>query len=74
MMRDEPAKIVWRQVEVCPYCGQWDPFRKKVGERQGRTVGQPRTGLRRVYGFCRGCGRKLILQYRPPANSGEISV
>ena len=67
------AKIIWRQVEVCPWCGQWDPFRLRVGERTGRSVPLPRTGLRRVYGFCRCCGRKLILQYRAPSDSGEIS-
>lgn len=57
------APIIRRQVEVCPFCGQWDPFRKG----NGRSVTDRRTGLRRIYGFCKSCGRKLVVQYVSPS-------
>ena len=51
--------IIRRQIETCPYCGAWDPFRKG----NGRSTTDKRTGLRRIYGWCRACHGKLILQY-----------
>ena len=60
------APVIRRQVEVCPFCGQWDPFRKG---KNGLSITDRRTGLRRIYGFCKSCGRKLRVQYvAPPEN------
>ena len=61
------APVICRQVEVCPYCGAWDPFRKG---RKGSSLTDKRTGLRRIYGKCRACGGKLVLQYVPNMSSG----
>jgi len=55
--------VIRRQVEVCPACGAWDPFRKG----SGTSIIDRTSGLRRIYGECRHCGQKLILQYIPPA-------
>ena len=52
--------VIRRQVETCPYCGAWDPFRKGP---KGLSITDKRTGLRRIYGRCRACGCKLVLQY-----------
>lgn len=52
--------VIRRQVETCPYCGAWDPFRKG---RCGLTTVDRTTGLKRIYGRCRNCGKKLVLQY-----------
>lgn len=52
--------IIRRQVETCPYCGAWDPFRKGPN---GNSKTDKRTGLRRLYGRCRACHGKLVLQY-----------
>ena len=54
------ALIIRRQVETCPYCGAWDPFRKGAN---GNSKTDKRTGLRRLYGRCRACHGKLVLQY-----------
>ena len=61
------APVIRRQVETCPFCGAWDPFRKGRG---GLTVVNRTTGLKRIYGKCRNCGKKLVLQYV----ANEISV
>lgn len=60
------APVIRRQVEVCPYCGTWDPFRKGT---KGLSITDKRTGLRRVYGRCRACGGKLVLQYVPSVSN-----
>lgn len=52
--------IIRRKVETCPYCGAWDPFRKGPN---GKSVTDKRTGLRRIYGWCRACHGNLVLQY-----------
>ena len=62
------ARVIWRQVETCPYCGTWDPFRKG---RNGHIVTDSHTGLKRIYGICRHCRQKLVLQYVAPRNSEE---
>lgn len=51
--------VIRRQVEICPVCECWDCFRKY----NGRSVVDKATGLRRIYGFCRACGAKLVLLY-----------
>ena len=60
------APVIRRQVETCPYCGAWDPFRKGPN---GRSLTDGRTCLRRIYGRCRACGGKLVLQYVPSASN-----
>lgn len=56
------APVLRRKVEVCPFCGAWDPFRKA----NGRSVIDRRTGLRRIYGECRVCRCSLVVQYTLP--------
>ena len=65
------APIIRRQVETCPFCGAWDPFRKGRG---GHIVTDAHTGLKRIYGICRHCRRKLVLQYVAPGNFWENST
>jgi len=60
------ARTITRKVEVCPFCGAWDSFRKGRG---GKSVVDPRTGLRRIYGECRICGGMIIVQYAAPEDS-----
>lgn len=63
--------VIRRQVETCPYCGAWDPFRKGCG---GKVIVSAQTGLKRVYGECRFCRNKLVLQYVLAGNSVENSA
>lgn len=63
------VQVIRRTVEMCANCGGWDPFRKG---RCGTTCTSARTGVKRVYGKCRHCGAKIIIQYvRPPENTAE---
>ena len=57
------APVILRQVEVCPFCGMWDPFRKG---RAGKSFVERRTGLCRIYGECKACRKALVVQYVPP--------
>lgn len=50
--------MIRRPVEVCPICGQWNPWRKY----STRIV----NGLRRIYVRCRRCGRREVIVYVPP--------
>ena len=47
--------MICREIEVCPKCGQWDPWRKV----SSRIV----NGIRRVYVACRRCGAREIVVY-----------
>mgnify|MGYP004644762099 CR=1 FL=1 len=65
------APVIRRQVEVCPFCGTWDPFRKA----NGRSTIDHRTGLRRIYGECKACRKALVVQYVPPeVENDEIEM
>lgn len=50
--------MIVREIEVCPRCGQYEPWRK-VSSRIVR-------GVRRVYVKCRRCGAREMVEYRPP--------
>ena len=54
------ARIIYRTVEVCQNCGAWNAFRKGP---DGKSTVNRRTGLRRIYGECRVCHTKIIVQY-----------
>ena len=54
------VKTITRRIETCPWCGAWNSFRKG---RCGKSVVDVRTGLRRIYGECRVCGKALVVQY-----------
>lgn len=51
--------MIVREIEVCPKCGQWNPWRKV----SSRTAG----GVKRVYVRCFRCGKRETIEYRPPA-------
>lgn len=53
--------MIIREIERCPRCGQWNPWRKT----SSRLV----KGLRRLYVTCRRCGRKETVEYRLPASA-----
>ena len=53
--------MIVRNVEKCPKCGQWDPWRKV----SSRTV----KGLKRVYVKCKRCGCRETVEYRPESPS-----
>ena len=61
--------MIYRNVEKCPACGQWNPWRK-VSTRVVK-------GRRRVYAVCRRCGKKETIEYRmqeaPAPERGTIS-
>lgn len=48
--------MIVREIEVCPVCGQWNPWRKV----SSRIV----KGRRRIYCVCARCGRKETIEYR----------
>ena len=48
--------MIIRNLETCPHCGQYDPWRKY----STRTV----RGERRVYVKCRRCGAREVVVYR----------
>jgi len=48
--------MIVRYIEVCPGCGQWNPW-IKVSSRVVK-------GRRRQYVKCRRCGRKETVEYR----------
>lgn len=48
--------MIIRYIEVCPSCGQWNPWLKV----SSRIV----NGRRRQYVKCRRCGRKETVEYR----------
>lgn len=48
--------MIVRNVEKCPKCGQWDPWRKV----SSRVV----KGLKRVYVRCKRCGFRETIEYR----------
>jgi DNA-directed RNA polymerase subunit M/transcription elongation factor TFIIS len=48
--------MITRDVEVCPKCGQHDPWRKY----SSRTV----HGQRRIYVKCKRCGAREVIVYR----------
>ncbi len=50
--------MIRRPIEVCPVCGQWNPWRKY----STRIVG----GVRRIYVRCRRCGRREVIVYVLP--------
>lgn len=49
--------MIVREIEICPRCGQFEPWRK-VSSRVVR-------GVRRVYVKCRRCGAREMVEYRP---------
>ena len=48
--------MIVREIEVCPKCGQWNPWRKV----SSRTTG----GVKRVYVRCFRCGKRETIEYR----------
>lgn len=52
--------MIVRAIEICPNCGQYDPWRKG---RKGRSLVVD--GERRIYVTCRRCGRHDVIVYRP---------
>lgn len=50
--------MIVRNIEICPGCGRWDPWRK-VSTRIVK-------GRRRVYAKCVKCGRRETIEYRLP--------
>lgn len=58
--------MIRRHQEVCPVCGQWDPWRKY----SSRSV----HGQRRIYVRCKRCGKREVIVYfaagRPAAVAG----
>ena len=53
--------MIVREIEVCPKCGQWNPWRKV----SSRTA----LGVKRVYVRCFRCGKRETIEYRAPACS-----
>ena len=47
-----------RQIEVCPACGQWEPWRKVTTHIV--------RGQKRVYVECFRCGFRDVAVYVPP--------
>lgn len=60
------AKTIRRNVETCPYCGAWNSFRKG---KNGKSVVDPASGVRRIYGHCKECGNRLVLVNIPPKDT-----
>ena len=54
--------MIVRNVEICPGCGQWMPWRKV----SSRVV----KGVRRVYVKCKRCGRAETIEYRSSVEKG----
>jgi len=54
--------MIYRNIEICPQCGQWNPWRKV----SSRVV----KGCRRIYVKCCRCGRRETVEYR----TGEPSA
>lgn len=50
--------MIRRQIEVCPQCQQWDPWRKVSTHIVH--------GQKRVYVQCRRCGAREVAVYIPP--------
>ena len=57
--------MIRRAIEVCPRCGQWQPWRKY----STRIV----DGQRRVYVRCRRCGKRETVVYYLPGSAAETS-
>lgn len=53
--------MIVRYIEVCPNCGQWDPWRKVTS----KVV----KGHRRVYAKCKRCGKRETIEYRHASES-----
>lgn len=51
--------MIIREIEICPRCGQYNPWRK--GSRGKSLVVN---GERRLYVFCRRCGKREVIVYR----------
>ena len=49
-------KMIIRQIETCPKCGKWNPWRKY----STRVV----KGERRIYVKCVNCGKREVVVYR----------
>lgn len=58
--------MIVRNIEICPACGQWDPWRK-VSQYFGAD------GSKYVYVKCKRCRRKEVIRYLPPTAAAEIS-
>jgi RNase P subunit RPR2 len=51
--------MITREIEICPHCGQFDPWRK--GKRgKSLTI----KGERRLYVVCKRCGAHEVIVYR----------
>ena len=48
--------MIVREIEVCPQCGQYDPWRKY----STRTI----RGQRRIYVKCKRCGLRDVVVYK----------
>ena len=58
-MRVKEAQMITREIEICPHCGQFDPWRK--GKRgKSLTI----KGERRLYVSCKRCGAHEVIVYR----------
>lgn len=56
--------MIIRNLEVCPKCGQWNPWRK----RRSLVV----KGERRIYVVCKSCGAKDIIVYRRGKSAANV--
>lgn len=48
--------MVTRKIEICPNCGQWDPWRKY----SSKVV----KGQRRMYVRCKRCGKREVVIFK----------
>lgn len=55
--------MIRREIEVCPRCGQWQPWRKY----STRIV----DGQRRVYVRCKRCGKRETVVYYLPESAAQ---
>ena len=53
--------MIVRTIEICPSCGQWDPWRKISSRYFNRG-----DVVCRVYVKCKRCGRAETVEYRRP--------
>lgn len=58
--------MITRNLEVCPKCGQYDPWRKY----STRVV----RGQRRVYVKCKRCGRREVIVYQPRSKTKGLFI
>lgn len=58
--------MIRRTIEICPRCGQWQPWRKY----SSRVV----EGQRRIYARCKRCGKREVICYYPPPTCQQVET